>query len=86
MKETIEILNKKKQEIDSEILNIINNGKPKRKETRYDQVIFKIFETMQQIDEFSRYTSWHYQDKVNDLKARLYALQREAKKIDEYAA
>lgn len=81
--ETIQILNKRKQEIDSEILHIINFGKPKRKETRYDAIIFKVFETMDQIDEFSKYTSYHYQDKVNKLKARLFALQREAKKIDE---
>jgi len=68
--ETIQILNKKKQEIDSEILHIIEKGKPKRKETRYDEIIVKIFETMEQIDEFSKYTSWHYEDKTNKLKAR----------------
>ena len=84
--ETIQLLNKRKQEIDSEIWHIINFGKPKRKQTRYDEIIAKIFETMEEIDQFSKYTSWHYQDKTNKLKARLFALQREAKKIDEYNA
>ena len=82
--ETIQILNKRKQEIDSEILKIINNGKVRRKETRYNEIIDKIFETMKEIDKLPNHRTMYYKEKRFNLQETLTSLQSEARKIDGY--